>query len=109
MIYYNRNLLKIQNIYLYIITNSTKFKTFNILIITNKEHRITSNKRPLLLNAPLLIKNYLITPALLNAPPLKKNPLFITDEDITEAVPQFTLIKEDHIDINVEDDILVVD
>ena len=31
----------------------------------------------------------------------------ITDEDITEAAPQFTLIEEDDIDINVEDDILV--
>ena len=38
-----------------------------------------------------------------------KIPFVITDGDITEAAPQFTLIKEDDIDINVEDDILVVD
>ena len=38
-----------------------------------------------------------------------KIPFVITDWDITEAAPQFTLIKEDDIDINVEDDILVVD
>ena len=36
-----------------------------------------------------------------------ENPFVITDEDITEAAPKFTLIEEDDIDINVEDDILV--
>ena len=35
-----------------------------------------------------------------------ENPFVITDKDITEAAPQFTLIEKD--DINVEDDILVV-
>ena len=38
-----------------------------------------------------------------------KIPFVITDDDITEAAPQFTLIEEDDIDINVEDDILAVD
>ena len=37
-----------------------------------------------------------------------ENPFVITDEDITEAAPQFTLIEEDDIDINI-DDILVAD
>ena len=50
------------------------------------------------------------TPPLLNAPLIwwkYENPFVITD--ITEAAPQFTLIEEIDIDINVEDDILVVD
>ena len=38
-----------------------------------------------------------------------ENVFVITDEDITEAAPQFTSIEEDDIDINVEDDFLVVD
>ena len=38
-----------------------------------------------------------------------ENPFVITDKDITEAAPQFTLIEEDDVDTNVEDDILVVD
>ena len=28
----------------------------------------------------------------------------ITDEDVTEAVPQFNLIEEDDIDVNIEDE-----
>ena len=38
-----------------------------------------------------------------------ENPFVITDEDITEAAPQFTLMEKDDIDINVEDDIFVVE
>ena len=67
------------------------------------EYRITSNKRP------PFDKNYLINAPLPEGVFIQKYeyPFVITDENITEAAPQFTLIEEDVIDINVEDDILV--
>ena len=56
-------------------------------------------------------KNYLI-----NAPPREGafipkygNPFVITDDYITETALKFTLIDEDDIDNNAEDDISVVD
>ena len=49
---------------------------------------------------------------LLKSGELDENPFVISDEDIVEAAPQFTLIEDDEIDIDVtsvENEILVVD
>ena len=57
---------------------------------------------------PLMITIIVSVLKIINAPPPEgafirkyENPFVITDEDITEAAPQFTLIEEDDIDINV--------
>ena len=46
---------------------------------------------------------------LLNSGELDENPFSLTDTDITEAASQFTLIEEDDVDVDIEDEELLID
>ena len=81
------------------------FKAIIDFYLSHMQYLIISNKRPLLLTFPQ-IKTFFLEKFLINAPsfkrPLRKyENVKITDEDITEAAPQFTLIQEDNIYIKI--------